>query len=101
MKRGRPQKFALGLSARERESLEQMSTSRSLPAGIVRRARGILLSADGETNQAIARQLEVSEPSVAYWRKRFSEHGLAGLHDLPKSGRPRTHDDDRIAGLLK
>jgi len=101
MKKGRPQKFQLSLSAHERENLEQMSASRSLPAGIVRRARGILLSVDGQSNQAIARQLKVSTPSVAYWRKRFSEHGLAGLHDLPKAGRPRTHDDDKIAGLLK
>jgi len=100
MKRGRPQKFELKLSSQERESLEQMSGSRSLPAGIVRRARGILLSADGQSNQAIARGLNVSEPSVAYWRRRFSAHGLAGLYDLPKAGRPRTHDDERVAGLL-
>ncbi len=100
MKRGRPQKFELSLSTTERESLEQIRASRTLPAGLVRRAHGILLSADGESNQAIARQLKVSAPSVSYWRKRFSEDGLAGLHDLPKSGRPRTHDDERIAGLL-
>lgn len=101
MKRGRPQKFELKLSPQERENLEQMSGSRSLPAGIVRRARGILLSADGQSNQAIARGLNVSAPSVSYWRRRFSEHGLAGLYDLPKSGRPRTHDDECVAGVLR
>jgi len=100
MKRGRPQKFELKLSSQERENLEQMSGSRSLPAGIVRRARGILLSADGQSNPTIARGLNVSVPSVSSWRRRFSEHGLAGLYDRPKSGRPRTHDDERVAGLL-
>ena len=100
MKRGRPRKFELSLNATERASLEQMAGSRSLPAGIVRRARGILLSVEGVDNQTIARQLKVSVPSVSYWRKRFSGQGLAGLQDLPKSGRPRTHDDERIAGLL-
>jgi transposase len=100
MKRGRPRKFELTLSNQERVQIEQMSGSRTLPAGIVRRARGILLSADGESNQSIARALKVSTASVTYWQKRFGTDRLAGLYDLPKAGRPRTHDDDRIADLL-
>lgn len=100
MKRGRPRNFELTLSEAERLQLEQMRGSRSLPAGIVRRARGILLSAGGASNQAVARELGVSTASVTYWQKRFAAERLAGLQDLPKSGRPRTHDDERIAGLL-
>lgn len=100
MKRGRPRKFEVELSREEQAQLEQMSASRTLPAGIVRRARGILLSADGANNQAIAHELKVSTASVTYWQKRFSADRLAGLQDLPKSGRPRTHDDDKIADLL-
>jgi transposase len=100
MKRGRPRKFELTLSSEERAQLEQMRGSRTLPAGVVRRARGILLSAKGVSNQSIARELKVSVPSVSYWQKRFATDRLTGLHDLPKSGRPCTHDDDRIAGLL-
>ncbi len=61
---------------------------------------GFSLSADGESNQSIARALKVSTASVTYWQKRFGTDRLAGLHDLPKAGRPRTHDDDRIADLL-
>lgn len=101
MKRGRPQKFELILTEQERAQLEHMCASRTLPAGIVRRARGILLSAEGQSNQSIADELNVSVPSVSYWRKRFYTDRLAGLQDLPKSGRPRTHDDDKIAGLLR
>jgi len=100
MKRGRPPKYELCLSDVERGSLEQMGNSRSLPAGVVRRARAILLSAGGQSNADIARQLDVSLPSVSYWRKRFSAHGLAGLQDLPKSGRRRTHDDEKVARLI-
>jgi len=101
MKRGRPRKFELKLSELERQTLEQISRSRVEPAGLVRRARGILGSSEGRPNDEIAAQLNVSAATVCYWRKRFSEAGLAGLHDRPKSGRPRTHDDERVAGLLK
>ena len=100
MRKGRPRKFTFVLAEAERAQLEQMSASRSLPAGIVRRARGILLTAEGQSNQAIARQLKVTSASVTYWQRRFCTARLAGLQDLPKSGRPRTHGDDKIASLL-
>jgi transposase len=101
MKRGRPPKFELKLTELEQQTLKQISRSRVEPAGLVRRAQGILWSSEGRTNEEIAAQLNVSSPTVCYWRKRFSKAGLAGLHDRPKSGRPRTHDDERVAGLLK
>jgi transposase len=28
--------------------------------------------------------------TVGQWRERFAEHGLAGLQDAPRSGRPRS-----------
>lgn len=101
MKRGRPFKYELTLTALERETLEQLGRSRSEAAGLVRRARGLLLASEGSTNGEIAAQLHVNAASVTYWRKRFNEAGLAGLYDLPKSGRPRMHDDQRVAELLQ
>lgn len=67
---------------------------------VVRRTQMILLSADGETNSAIARRFRVSVPTVAHWRKRYQAHGQAGLYGEQRPGRPRTHDDERVAGLL-
>lgn len=101
MKRGRPPKFELKLSELEQQTLEQISRSRSEPAGLVRRARGILWSSAGQKSEAIAARLNVSAATVCYWRKRFSMDGLAGLHERPKAGRARTHDDERVAGLVK
>lgn len=101
MKRGRPLKYELKLTQLEQETLEQLGRSRSEAAGLVRRAQGLLLANEGRTNDQIAAQLNVTAASVSYWRKRFGEAGLAGLYDLPKSGRPRTHDDERVAVLLK
>ena len=97
---GRPRKFEIQLSGEERGSLEQIGQSRTMPHGIVRRAQMVLLSSEGQTNSAIARRFRVSVPTVAHWRKRFKAHGLAGLYGEQRPGRPRTHDDERVAGLL-
>jgi len=75
---GRP-KATLVLDSELREQLENLGNSRSLPAGLVRRAKIILLSASGKTNREIARQLETSKVTVGLWRRRFLAHGVSGL----------------------
>jgi len=60
---------------------ESLANSRSLPAGLVRRAKIILLSASGKTNVEIARQLETSKVTVSLWRCRFLRQGVSGLYD--------------------
>lgn len=99
MATGRP-KHSLDLTAQERTQLESIVASRSLPHGLVRRARMILLTEEGVSVRETARRLKVSPPAVSNWRKRFRESRLAGLHDALKSGRPRSHDEERIAELL-
>lgn len=99
MAMGRP-KQSLNLTANERAELESIIASRSLPHGLVRRARMILLTEDGVSVRETARRVKVTAPAVSNWRKRFREQRLAGLHDALKSGRPRTHDEERIARLL-
>jgi transposase len=55
----------------------------------VLRARIVLAAADGAANAAIARDLAITVDTVRKWRRRFCEHGLDGLRDLPRTGRPR------------
>jgi putative transposase len=100
MAMGRP-KVPLKLGVEQREQLEGLVKSRSLPAGLVLRARIILLSAAGKTNQEIADQLEMTNATVGKWRRRFLEHGVTGLHDELRPGRPRTISDERVARLVR
>ncbi|ADG20722.1 transposase [Paraburkholderia sp. JPY681] len=88
------------VSELEREQLLSMSRSRSLPHSLVRRAKIVLMAADGHTNQEIAMQYEVTPPAITHWKKRFVAQGLAGLHDEARTGRPRAHDDEAVAELL-
>jgi transposase len=77
----------------ERTALEKLARSRTAAVRQVERAQIILALANGERAVAIAQRLGVCESSVHYRRKRFNEAGLAGLDDLPRSGRPETYTE--------
>src|SRR3954462_13374600 len=84
------------LSDDDRARLESWTRSSTVRAGHCERARIVLAIADGVGSSATARMLGVSRPTVIKWRDRFAVHGLAGLDDQPRSGRPKTIDDAQI-----
>lgn len=96
---GRPAK-ALSVSAEDRAPLESMARSQSLQAALSRRAQMILRMADGETYSSIARRYRYSRPTVSFWRTRYHERGIAGLHNELKPGRPRSVSDEQVAQLI-
>jgi len=72
----------------ERAELERLQRSPSVPAGLARRARVVLLMADNVSGAEIARMSGYSVVQVSRLRRRFAEERLAGLQDKPRSGRP-------------
>jgi transposase len=96
---GRPAK-ALTVNPEDRLQLESIARSQSLPAALARRAQMILRMADGESNSSVARRYRYSRPTVSFWRTRFRERGIAGLHNELKSGRPRSTSEEQIAELI-
>jgi transposase len=97
---GRPN-TALMVSAVEREDLNAIVRSRSMPHALVRRAQIVLMSADDVSNRSVARACGVSAPIVSLWRGRYQRDGLAGLHGELRPGRPRKHGDDKVAAMLR
>jgi transposase len=77
----------LELSAADRKILEKLIARRSAPAGHVRRARVVLLSAAGVTGKEIAKRVGISAEYVSRVRRRFEETGVAGLAERPRAGR--------------
>ena len=66
-----------------------LASSQRAPYAQVRRARIILLAADGFSNAEIARWLCTDEKTARRWRDRFAAApGLAALQDRRRSGRP-------------
>jgi DNA-directed RNA polymerase specialized sigma24 family protein len=81
---------AVALVPETRATLIRWVRSSTQPAGPVRRARIVLLAADGMPLRRIAEQVGVDRNVVRDWLDRFRAHGLAGLQDRPRPGRPRT-----------
>jgi putative transposase len=100
MRTGRPRE-PIVLSEKERKQLNGIANSRSLPHGLARRVRIVLLAADGMPNSAIAERVNISPQMVCKWRKRYLRQGLSGLHDELRPGRPRSVSDEEVAMLVR
>ena len=100
MARGRPLK-PLEVSQDTREELASLARSRSLPAGLVRRAEIVRLCTEGLDNATVAARVGVSRQTVGQWRERFRTQGLMSLYDEYRPGRPRTIPDDTVMTLIR
>ena len=78
------------LSAKERAALEALTRRTTVAAGLVRRARMVLLADEGIPLDQIARTVGADRTIVRTWIDRYRAGGLAALQDRPRSGRPRT-----------
>jgi putative transposase len=100
MKTGRP-RTPLVLTEEDRRQLDSIAHSRSIPHGLVTRAKIVLMAAEGVSNRAIADKVGLSTQSVCKWRQRYFQQGLTGLHDELRPGRPRSISDERVAALVR
>lgn len=78
---------AMKIRSKQRSQLEGLLARPSASAGLVRRARVVLLSADGISGREIATRLDLSPEQVSRIRARFRAEGVDGLTARPKSGR--------------
>ena len=70
MPRGRPL-APLTLTDEQRDQLNGIARSATLPYALVQRARMILASAEGLNNSAVAQRFGVTPQTVGKWRRRF------------------------------
>jgi Helix-turn-helix domain len=76
----------LAVSDQDREQLERMARSTSLPHRNVRHAKAFIWGAEGVPNAEVARRCRVDPDAVRAWRRRFEEKALPELALLPKAG---------------
>lgn len=75
-----------------RKTLDKFVLSASTPQSLALRSRIVLAAAEGSTNQQIAAALKIPPITVGKWRRSFAIHGVEGLRDAPRSGRPTKYD---------
>lgn len=70
--------------------LRRLQRAPSTPQALAFRLRLILRCSrnPSPTNEEVAADLGCDTDTVSKWRQRFHQHRLAGLADLPRSGRP-------------
>ena len=85
----------------ERSFPERQARRQRVARSLSNRCRIVPRCADGLANKAVAAELGVHEHTIGKWRRRFPEDRIDGLSDGPRSGRPRTIGDDRVAGVVR
>src|SRR5215813_4420919 len=92
---------AIDLTAEERQELEGLGGRRRTAKEMARRARIVLLAAEGLENKEICTALDVDPNTVGKWRRRYAERRFDGLLDELRPGRPREIGDDEIAETIR
>ena len=81
MPRGRVTTLTVRLTTQERQTLQAWQLATSMPVGLVRRGRLLLLLAGGLQITQVARTLGLSRRAVYKWVRRFQAQGVEGLTD--------------------
>ena len=74
------------LAGRSQELEARCRSPRTMQRDL-KRARIVLLAAEGRSTRAIAKEVGVQPRIVSLWRHRYADHGLEGLKDKPRPGK--------------
>jgi transposase len=88
------------VSDEEREQLGRMARSRTVGAGLARRARIVLHALEGLKAPGIGARMDLGGATVRHWLKRFNAHGLEGLEEDVRSGRPPTYSAEQRSAVI-
>src|SRR3989304_2524856 len=91
---------SLVLSPHERTALDAIVRSGTVEARVARRARTILLLADGRSVRVTGKQVGRAPRMVQHWKRAFLARRLQGLYDAPRPGRPKRIPLSKEARIL-
>ena len=84
----------------DRAELERIVRSSTQQVRMVERAQIVLSAAEGRSAAEIGRLVGCSVKTAQKWRSRYEADGLAGLGDLPRSGKPLIYSQVDRARLI-
>src|SRR5437588_11530954 len=96
-----PEAREVRLKPKVRKVLEARCRAPSTPQRDVKRARIVLLAADGRSTRSIAEEVGVQPRIVSNWRRRFAEHGLVAWRTCPGQARSRSTERPRTSAFWR
>jgi transposase len=99
MRRGRPT-AVLVLTPAEKSRLELLVAPDAPEDSVSKRAKIVLLCAEGLENREVARRLGTSAHTVGRWRAQFLAAGVRGLQDAPNRGGRRPLSDEQVDNVV-
>ena len=92
---------ALHLQDADEQQLRQWLAAFGTPQQVALRIRIVLAAAEGQSDNAIAQQLDVNRKTVTLWRARFAQEGLDSLWEVaPGRGRKATYGPEKIQSIV-
>ena len=88
------------VSDEEREKLERVARSRTVGAGLVRRAQIVVHALEGLKAPEIGARMGLCGATVRHWLKRFNARGLQGLEEDVRAGRPPTYSAEQRSAVI-
>jgi transposase len=91
----------LALKEADQQQLRQWVAAFGTPQQVSLRSQIVLAAAAGQSDSAIARDLEVNRNTVILWRARFEQEGLDGLWEVaPGRGRKPKYGPEKIEAIV-
>jgi hypothetical protein len=92
---------ALALEEADQQQLRQWASAFGTPQQVALRSQIVLAAAEGQSDNAIAQQLEVNRKTATLWRTRFAQEGLDSLWEVaPGGGRKPTYGPEKIQTVV-
>ena len=89
------------LSTKDREEIDRWLIAHGTPQQVGLRSRIVLAAAAGQSDSAVARELEINRKTVMLWRARFVQEGIDSLWEVaPGRGRKPTFGPDKIEAIV-
>jgi transposase len=90
----------LAMSDEQRRTLNAWVGAGTTAHRVVLRSQICLLASQGHSNNAIARQLRITRPTVLLWRRRFTARGPVGLSEDAPHGPSSRHTKGELVKAI-
>lgn len=92
----------LTLDENQRKRLQHLANAGKTPQKVALRARIVLRAGEGKPNNAIAKELGVSRPTIILWRDRFAALGVPGImRDAKRPGRKKSISPELVQQVVE